>query len=289
MGDLEAAGHSAATIISRTAQLLTKAGIERARAEAEVIVRAATGLTSEELLLRFDKRLSPEQASRVQALAARRAGREPLAYVLGEADFLSLPFRVSSGAMVPRPETEILAEAAIERAPQTALRAAADVGTGCGVLAVVLALNVAGLRVLAIDVCHAALILARENLRLHHVEDRTLLLRGDLLEAVGRRVDLIVANLPYVPSGEIDRLQPEIGDFEPRIALNGGTDGLGIVRRLSVQLIDHLSRGGFAALEVGAGQAPEVANLLERGGLSDIELIRDYAGIDRVVIGWRRG
>ncbi len=289
MEDPAAAGPSAAALISETAQLLTKAGIERARAEAEIIVRAGTGLTSEELVLRFDNRLSPEQVSRVKALAGRRAGREPLAYVLGEAAFLSLPFRVSPGAMVPRPESEILAEAAIERAPQTASRAAIDVGTGCGVLAVVLALHVPGLRVLAIDVSHAALILARENVRLHQVADRALLLRGDLLAAVGRRVDLIVANLPYVPSGEMDRLQPEIRDFEPSIALNGGRDGLGIVRRLSVQLIDHLSTGGFAALEVGAGQAPEVANLLDRGGLSDIELIRDYSGIDRVVIGWHRG
>jgi release factor glutamine methyltransferase len=282
-------GPTASVLISDIARSLATAGIEGARTEAELIVRAVCDVTAEKLILRPEAELTSGERERALALASRRARREPLPYLLGRAEFYSLPFSVSPASIVPRPETEILAEAAMERARRTAAKLGADVGTGCGVLASVLARHLHGLRVAATDISSEALVLARENARRHRVAKRVLSVRCDLLTAVTGPLDFVVANLPYVRTRDIDQLLPEIRDFEPRAALDGGADGLCVIRRLSVQLFDHLATGGFAALEVGAGQASEVENLLARGGLRSIEVVRDYAGIDRVVIGWRRG
>jgi release factor glutamine methyltransferase len=278
-----------AAAIADIARDLSHAGIERARVEAEIIVRAAAGLPREHMILHPETPLSAEQAALIESLVSRRAAREPLPYVLGETGFYSLSFHVSPSAIVPRPETEILAEAAVERARQTHATTAADIGTGCGCLAVVLARELPDARLLAVDISLDALLLARRNIQLHRVDDRVLPLCSDLLSAVRLPLDFVVANLPYIPTPDFDHLQPEVRDFEPRLALNGGDDGLGIIRRLCVQLTTHLSDGGFAALEVGAGQASAAAKLLEQAGLRDIEILFDYSGIERVVIAWRRG
>lgn len=279
----------AAQAIARAARRLSDAAIARARAEAQSIVRHATGLSEEELLLHPEAALSPAQIACIDELVSRRAAREPLPYVLGWAEFYSRRFRVSPAAIVPRPETEILAEAAIARARAARAGLIADVGTGSGSLAVTLASELPAVRVVATDISTPALRLAAENARLHQVAEKVHLVCCDLLSGVGRPVECVVANLPYIASDDFAALEPEVREFEPRIALNGGSDGLGLIRRLSVQLSHHLNKGGFAALEVGAGQASAVAKLLERAGLGEIEVVADYGGIDRVVIGWRRG
>ena len=278
-----------ASLITSVAKRLSQSGVDRARVEAESLLRSVTGLSREAVLLRPEAPVSAEHVRRLEALAARRARREPLPYLLGRAEFYSLSFRVSSAAIVPRPETEILVEAALERAGPRRPRLAVDVGTGSGAVAVALARHLPGMRVVATDISLDALRLARENCRRHGVQRRVSLLCADLLASVGVPADLIVANLPYIAADEFGGLPPEVRDFEPRAALDGGPDGLAPIRRLSVQLFDHLSEGAFAALEVGAGQASKVAKLLRAGRLSQVETIADYAGIDRVVIGWRRG
>jgi release factor glutamine methyltransferase len=280
---------TASALILDIAEGLAAAGIERPRAEAELIVGAVCELSAEELILRPDVLLTAEQHARATETASRRARREPLPYLLGRVEFYSLPFHVSPASIVPRPETEILVEAAITRAARTGCRVAADVGTGCGVLAVVLARHLPGLRVVATDTSADALRLARGNARLHRVAQRVLNVRCDLLSAIAGPVNFVVANLPYIRSGDFEGLEPEVRDFEPRPALDGGADGLRVIRRLSVELVHYLDKGGFAALEVGAGQAAEVANLLRQGGLRRIETVPDYSGIHRVVIGWQRG
>jgi len=273
--------------VSEVARRLAAAGIQSARVEGELLVGEATGRSRESLVTHPEEPLTEEQAARLEELTNRRAGREPLAYVLGRTEFYSLRFLTTPAAIIPRPETEILAEAVIARAEGPSF--AVDVGTGCGALAVVLARELPALTVLGTDVSLDALRLARRNVRLHGVESRALLMAGDLLEPVGRPADIVVANLPYIRTDEFPALQPEVRDYEPRSALDGGEDGLALIRRLSVQLSDHLCPGGLAALEVGAGQAEEVANLLALGGLSVIEVVADYAGIERVVLGRRGG
>ncbi len=279
---------TAAEAIVSAVRRLAQSGIAEARAEATALVRAATGASRETLLSHPEAPLSPHEMKRFESLVARRAMREPLPYITGETEFYSLRFRVTPSAIVPRPETEILAEAAIRRAGARGARSAIDVGTGAGGLPVAMVRDLPGLRVVATDISLDALLLARENCRRHQVADSVALLCADLLAAVRDPADFIVANLPYVGSDEFPDLQPEVRDFEPRIALDGGSDGLAHIRRLSAQLRCHLSPGGFAALEVGAGQAAEVAKLLVAGGLDDIEMIRDYSGVERVVVGWRR-
>jgi release factor glutamine methyltransferase len=280
---------SAAAVISDISGRLTNAGIERARAEAELIVRTASGVSAEGLIRDPDLQLSDDQLQRVDEWAARRAAREPLPYILGRWEFYSRVFQVSPAAIVPRPETELLAEAAIERASRTRASLAVDVGAGSGALGVTLAAESPGLRVVATDISLAALRLTARNVELHALGDRVFPVCCDLLAAVGRPVDCIVANLPYIARDDFAGLDPEVRDYEPRIALDGGMDGLGMIRRLSVQVCEHLHKGGFAALEVGAGQAEEAAKLLTCGGLCEIEVLPDLAGIERVVIGWRRG
>jgi release factor glutamine methyltransferase len=280
---------TAADALAQTARRLAAAGLESPRLEAELLLQAATACSREHLLLHPEAHLSPEQAAALDALVSRREQREPLAYILGEAEFYSLPFRISSSVIVPRPETEILAEAAVARARRIGATLGADVGTGSGILAVVLAREIPSLHLLALDISLPALRLAAENLRRYDLGDRVLPVCADLLSAVGRPLDCIVANLPYIARDYLAGLQPEVRDFEPTLALDGGSDGLGLLRRLRVQLFDHLREGGFTALEVGAGQAGEVANLLLRAGLTDIEILPDYAGIERVVVAWRQG
>jgi release factor glutamine methyltransferase len=286
---LAAQPRSVAAAISDIAGRLADAGIERARTEAELIVRAAAGLSTEELIRDPELLLSEDQAGRCDEWAARRAAREPLPYLLGTAEFFSRTFLASPVAIVPRPETEVLAEAVIERARAIGASLAVDVGTGSGALAITLAHEVPGLTVVATDISCNALRLAARNVERHGMADRVLPVCCDLLAAVGRPVDCVVANLPYIAHDDFPQLDPEVRDYEPRLALDGGMDGLGMIRRLSVQLCDHLHKGGFAALEVGAGQAGEVAKLLLAAGLADVELLRDYAGVERVVIGWRLG
>lgn len=278
---------SASAAAARAARELKAAGIERARAEADLLVCEAAGQSPEWLLVHPEAPLSPQQVSRLDEMVGRRARREPLPYVLGRVEFCSLDFLTGPAAIVPRPETEILVEAALARAERA--RFAVDVGTGCGALAVVLARERPGLTVLGIDISREALHLAKRNIARHGLEGRVQLAAGDLLGPVGRKADLVVANLPYIRTGEFPSLSPEVREWEPRIALDGGDDGLALIRRLAGQLGRHLSAGGIAALEVGAGQAGEVANLLRRAGLTEVEVIADYAKIDRVVIGRHRG
>jgi len=161
------------------------------------------------------------------------------------------------------------------------------VGAGCGAIAVVLAKQVPGIRVVAADVSEAALRLTQENAHRHGVAGRVWPVVTDLASGVAAEFDCVVANLPYIRREEFAELEPEVRDFEPRGALDGGEDGLELIRPFSNQLWRCLRTGGLAALEVGAGQAGQVANLLRGAGLSGLEVLQDYAGIQRVVAGWR--
>jgi release factor glutamine methyltransferase len=233
--------------------------------------------------------MSQEAATRLESLTRRRARREPLSYVLGWTEFHSLSFSVTPAVVTPRPETEILVDAALSRVRDAGPMLFVDVGTGSGAIAVALARARPQARVVAIDISPAALAVAGENCGRHGVLKQVHRVCGDLLSGVGARADGIVANLPYIGRDEFPYLEPEVREFEPREGLDGGEDGLQVIRRLSVQLLEHLADGGLAALEVGAGQALEVAKLLAAEGLSRIEVVRDLAGIERVVLGWRAG
>ena len=265
---------------------LRAAGVEEAHLEADVLVRRVLGLERADLLARPETPLAPSQAATLEGLLARRLRREPLAYVLSRREFHGLDFRVTPAVMVPRPETETLVEEALAWAgARPAPVAVADVGTGSGCIAVSLAVRLPGARLLATDVSPAALAVADENIRRHGVAGRVRLLSGHLLQPLPYRVDLIVANLPYVPTGRFDGLQPEVRDYEPRLALDGGPDGTDLLRPLLRQAGAYLRPGGAVMLEIDEEQGCTMAQEARSAfPAASVRVRRDLAGRDRVLV-----
>ena len=233
-------------------------------------------------------------AARYEPLVARREGREPLAYITGRKEFWGLELEVSPAVLIPRPETELIVEAALERFPDHhAPLEAADICTGSGCLAVALARERPGARFVATDVSADALRTARRNANRHGVADRVQLLQADVFDGTGNGAaalfDLIVSNPPYVPEGDRATLQPEVRDHEPAIALIAGEDGLTIIRRLVEQSAGRLTPGGLLIFEFGLGQADAVRALISQvPGLTMLEVKGDLQGIPRTAVAGRR-
>jgi release factor glutamine methyltransferase len=231
-----------------------------------------------------------EFARRFEALVARRAAREPAAYITGRKEFWDMSFEVSQAVLIPRPETELIVEAALEQCVGDRRRslAIADAGTGCGCLAVALAREFSRAFVLATDISDAALDVARRNARRHGVADRIRFLHADMLDAVHASFDLIVANPPYVRSGDGPALQPEVRDYEPSVALFGGDSGFELVARVVDQAAGRLRQDGCLVFEFGFGQDAAVEELIERTpGLRLVGLRRDLQGIARTAVARR--
>jgi len=260
---------------------------DAAPGEAEILVSAVTGIPRSRLFLSMDDDVG-DVPVRLLPLIARRGGGEPLQYVLGAWDFFGREFLLSPDTLIPRPETEGLAEravAALRRSP-AALPIALDVGTGSGAIAVTLAAEVSSSRVVATDISPGALRKARENAARHGVADRVLPVCADLLSALkcGGRFAVVVSNPPYVAEGEWPLLPPEVRDHEPPGALLAGRDGLSVLRPLVAGAAGLLSPGGELWCEIGASQG-EAASALPCGSLRPLGIFRDLAGRDRY-IGW---
>ena len=268
---------SARAAAATVAERLDAAGIPDPTLEAELLIRAAAKLTRTEYFA--GAALSPEASDAVESLVERRLTREPLAYIAGHREFYGLDFAVGPGVLVPRPETELLVDIGLReiRAIDGPVRVA-DIGTGSGAVAIAVAKHAPGANVTASDVSDSALAIAAANASRHGVAIR--FVRGDLASPVAE-ADLVLANLPYIPSLEIPGLAPEIADWEPRSALDGGPDGLDLIRRLIDDCAERL-RPRLLALEVGAGQAGSVAAYArDRHAATTTE--RDLAGVERVV------
>ena len=261
---------------------------DEAPLEAELLVRHVAGLDRAALYASPERKLTTAQARSLLGLTARRLRREPLPYILGDWEFRGLSFRVTPAVMVPRPETETLVEEALawrERRPDEGSLTVVDVGTGSGCIAVSLAARLPNDKVIAVDVSTDALAVAAENAGRHGVGGRVRLLESDLLSDVTEQVDLIVANLPYIPDAEVPSLQPEVRDYEPPIALGGGPDGLALIRRLLRQARARLSRHGTVMLEINPPQSatlPDEVRAMFPG--ADVRVVQDLAGLDRVVV-----
>jgi len=276
-----------ASLIAWAADDFRARALDTPRLDAELLLAHALSSTRIKLIIDSQRTLDADELARFRLLVRRRRAREPVAYILGQREFYGRAFRVDARVLVPRPDTETLVLAALDRTRHVSLSMRAlDLCTGSGCVAVTLARERPTSRVVATDISEDALAVARDNaLRLgaYNVAFR----QGDLFEAVDAawRFDLVVANPPYVASGEIASLAPEIRLHEPDRALRGGDDGLDVLRRVVAAAPAHLADAGTLAVEVGAGDAPKVAKLFEQAGFSDIELRRDYGRIERVVIG----
>lgn len=269
-----------------TARDLAARGMEGARLDAELLVAHALGLRRIDLYLRIEQPLSEAELATIRGLLERRRRREPVAYILGYRDFFNRRFAVDARALVPRPETELVVEAAIARLKARGdgpLRVL-DLGTGTGAIAITLALEFPSAEVDAVDVSEAALSLARENIAAHGVAARVTLHHGSLYKPVaGARYDLVVSNPPYIPSEECDALMPDVANFEPRLALDGGPDGTQVLSVLVAGAPAHLLPGGSLVVELGHDQGPAAKALATAAGFPTVAVALDYARLDRVL------
>jgi release factor glutamine methyltransferase len=257
---------------------LADANIDDASLEGEILLRHVLGTDRARLFSDLDRDISPSQVEELDKLVERRLQGEPSAYITGHREFYGLDFIVNRHVLIPRPETELLVEKAISLCQGRAIATIADIGTGCGAIAISLAVNLLSVNVCATDVSAPALEIAGQNCKRHGVKDRIILLQGDLLEPLPEPVDMIVANLPYVRESDL------MSGFEPELALNGGEKGLDKINALCRQAGGKLRHNGSLLLEIGQGQAAAVkANLHNTYPSASIEVERDLAGIERVV------
>ena len=278
-----------AEALQQSAYVLSINRIEDSHIEARMLLGHVTNLSAVQIYTKHEQILSPEEEAKLHKLIGRRLRNEPTAYILEHKEFYGIDFYVDSRVLIPRPETEILVDAALEFAASrssylTRPLLVADVGTGCGAIAVSLALNLSGSKVYAADSSPSALDVARLNCRHHKVAEQVTLLTGDLLHPLPEPVDLIVANPPYIKNSVLPDLSPEIAGFEPRLALDGGASGLDCIQKLLQQVRDKINTGGCVLLEIGHGQEKDVSRLIHTylNGLN-FKFIADLNCIKRVV------
>lgn len=255
-----------------------------ARLQAELLLAHALGTTRAHALARLNDPLAPDLAARYAANVARRAQHEPLAYILGHQEFFGLDFIVDRRVLIPRHETETLAQIALGRARQKPSPVIVDVGAGSGALALTLAHHLPRARVIAADISRDALDVARLNARRLDLEARVEFIESDLLARVSASFDILVANLPYIPRARFDQLPREVREFEPRVALDGGEDGLALFRRLFAQLESRATRDAIALLEISEEQGQLALECVRRElPRAIVTLHRDLEELDRVV------
>jgi len=253
-----------AQALHEATEALRAAGIEDAWLEAEVLLRHTLDLDRAHLYARLQEDLSGGDQAVFHSLLARRLAHEPTAYIVGQREFYGLDLETTPAALIPRPETEILVQEALARACHRERLLIVDVGTGNGAIAVALAVHLPQAALVAIDLSREALALAVRNARRHGVESRISFLQADLLAPLAQPADLIVANLPYVCSGDWEALPPEIREHEPRVALDGGPDGLREIERLLEEVPSYLRPGGSILVELGPSQAAPALALARR-------------------------
>ncbi|MFC1862297.1 peptide chain release factor N(5)-glutamine methyltransferase [Chloroflexota bacterium] len=268
--------------LSRARGILGTNNIEDPSLESELLLRDTLKINRVQLYLELNHELNLEDEQTFWQLVKRRLSGEPTAYITGNREFYGLNFYVDPNVLIPRPESELLVEKAIQLTQNRTVSTLADIGTGCGAIAISLALSLPRAKIYATDISGVALKVALFNCQRHGVLDRICLLAGDMLDPLPEPVDLIVANLPYVREAELSQIN--MRNFEPLLALDGGSDGLKKIRKLCTQISNKLRPGGYLLLEIGQEQSGAVTTLLHRlFPLAEIEVIPDLSGIDRVV------
>lgn len=264
--------------LTRARKTLEECGIDNSSLEAEILLRHILGISRAVLLSGLEKELSSTQSEKLANLIERRKWGEPSAYITGHREFYGLDFKVDRRVLIPRPETELLVEKALEYSRKYKVSKVADIGTGSGCIAISIASKLPAIKIYAIDVSLPALEAAEENCIALNLKKRIEFLWGDLLKPLPEPVDMIIANLPYVRKTEVN------SEFEPAQALNGGEDGLDTIRNLVPQITGKLKPRGIVLLEIGMGQADAVTTILHNVfPKCEIEIDKDLAGIERIV------
>jgi release factor glutamine methyltransferase len=268
---------------------LKAAGVDSPVIDARLLLEAAAGASRADILAEPQRPLTRGQADALDALIERRARREPISHILGRKGFWSIMLQVTPDVLTPRPETELLVDEALRRFAAPDRFNVLDLGVGSGAILLAILAERPAAKGLGIDVSEDALAVARENAANLGLAGRTALLRGDWTSGLdGDGFDLVVANPPYVRSGDIETLDPEVRDYEPRLALDGGEDGLDAYRALAPEILRVLKAGGLFLVEIGHDQADAVKSLFAAAGAVDIRLTQDLAGHDRIVAGSKK-
>lgn len=275
-------------VLQWTAAYFRRKGIANPRLDAEVLLAHALGVERLHLYMNYDRPLLPAERERYRELVRRRAAREPVALIVAEKEFWSTPLRAAAGVLVPRPETELLVEVVLREIKNMSSPRILEIGTGSGAVSIALSKERPDAAIVATDVDPLALSAAAHNSEMAGVAARVHVVGMDLFVGLrrGARFDVICSNPPYVPADMIPTLQPEIVLFEPRRALDGGPDGLDVIRRIAADAVHFLADRGVLALEIGEDQATAVTEILIHAGISrDVRTFSDLAGKPRVVIG----
>jgi len=269
------------------AEKFRQAGIESAEADARLLIAAALGIDRTALTVQGERKLTPDEINTIDTLAARRLKREPVARILGAKEFWSLSLQLSEAVLVPRPETETVIEAALDTIGRGDLRMEKlrilDIGTGSGALLLALLSELPNALGTATDISAPALAVARANAEHHGLAPRCSFVNCDIAEGLRGPFDLIVSNPPYVAHGDIAALAPEVREYDPAIALDGGADGLDGYRAIAAAARRLLAPGGRLIVELGAGQEPAVRALFTKAGLTAGNTHNDLAGIPRTI------
>jgi len=278
-------------VIQRSGEFLTKRGVDSPRLQAELLLAHTLGLPRMKLYLSFDRELTGPELDALRGFVKRRGDREPLQHIVGWTSFCGLEMIVTRDVLVPRPETELLAARALKflQSRGTAAATVLDFGTGSGCLAIAIAAQAPGAELHAVDISEAALEVARRNAERHQVSGRIHFYGGDGFDALpaGLRFELIVSNPPYIARDEIETLQPEVRDHDPRLALDGGPDGLDFYRRLAIEGPTRLNGGGRLMVELGDGQEMAARALFEAEHWRVEGVENDETGRARILIARR--
>ncbi len=279
-------------LLEWTRDFLQRKGVEQPQLCAQLLLAHALGCERLELYMRFDAQPEPDQLDAFRELVRQAAAGRPIAYLIGRKEFYSMPFRVTPDVLIPRPETETLVETVIGliKSSDRPVRRVLELGVGSGCVAAAVASQLAEIAIVATDLSQEALDVARANTEQHGLADRVELRRGDLYDALdtsGEPFALIMSNPPYVKRADLEGMSEDVARTEPRAALDGGEDGLDVVRRIVDGCDAWLAPGGWLALEIGYDQADAVNGLFSQAGLADVRFATDGSGYRRVAVGRR--
>ena len=272
--------YSLKELLADGTKMLTQAGIDEAELDARYILEYITGLNSAQYFIHSEDIIEKNKAEEFFRLIERRSKRIPLSYVIGTRDFFGLTFKVDENVLIPEQETELLVEEVIKYSEG---KSVLDMCTGSGCIAISIALFGKPSKVAASDISEKALEVARENAKSLKAGEISFI-QGDMFENVTDKFDIIVSNPPYIETGEIDELMPEVRDYIPRLALDGDIDGLKFYRIISKEAVKKLNKNGRIFYEIGYNQSRAVASILLENGFTDVKIMKDYSGLDRIVM-----
>ena len=275
------------SLLNWTVNYFKSKNIQSARLDAEVLLSHVLRQERIYLYVHFDEPMEQNELSKFREYVKKRAQHVPIAYIIGEREFMGLPFKVTKDTLIPRPDTEILVENVLNNVDKDKEIEIVDIGTGSGAIILSLLVNLPKAQGKTVDISSKAIEVAKENAVNLQVNDRCEFFVGDLFAPLnGNKFDLIVSNPPYIPQKDIATLEDDVKEYEPVSALTDGGDGLSYYRRLLSKGKAYIKENGFIALEIGIYQSNDVKQIAMDNGWKNIKIIKDYAGIDRVVLAW---